>query len=141
MMWVYKVPTHSRGFSLIEMVVATTVLGFSLVAAYEVFGTGLRGAATAETQAKSLVVLDGLTAQLGSVYPLDDGVLTGEASGGLSWRIQITPYTEDTLEPGRRLDLPDTDTPLKRVRIEVSNPAGPVLDVTTLRLKEQCCEP
>ena len=126
--------SRSRGFSLIEVVVAAAILGFSLVAAYEVFGTGLRGAAAVDRQAKALVILDGLTAQLGSVYAIEPGTRTGRAQNGFHWNMQMTPYEEDVVGPGRRLGLPNGKAQLLQVDIEISGPSGVILDVTTLRL-------
>lgn len=87
------------GFSLIEVVVATSILGIVLLLVYGAMGSGVRHAADAEarmqTQAEVRVVADAFVRDLRQAY-------TGDASLGRVESIgptQITFYSPDRATP------------------------------------------
>lgn len=117
---------RSRGFSLLEMMVAIAVLGLSVTLLYQVQAGLLRGVEDVETARKSNLLLRSLLDSRDSV-PATGWTETGE-SGGLQWQVRSQPWP-------RPVGLtPDAES-LHEVSIVISwrNRRGPgQLMVTTL---------
>ena len=136
------------GFSLVEVLVAFTILVLGLAVLYQAFGQGLRGAGSAAEYARAAMVGRSELARLEAEVGLVEGTLagridTGRETGGrgriFEWSVEILPY-----EPG-----PD-EQPLAAVgfepvvvRMHVSAPGaggpgrrrGIALSFTTLRFR------
>jgi general secretion pathway protein I len=82
----------SFGFTLIEVLVALTILSISLVVLLRVFAIDLHrtGESRAETMAVSWT--QSLLAQVGNSIPLRMGQTTGEFPDGFRWRLEMEPY-------------------------------------------------
>jgi general secretion pathway protein I len=80
----------SAGFSLLEMVVALSILALSLGALYRATGTATRTASIDEKYAYSVELARSLLAENGKV-PASGANLTGETNGGFTWYVKTMP--------------------------------------------------
>jgi len=89
-----------RGFSLMEILVAFSILSISIGTLLTVFGQGLRTAAASRHYSEAAVIAESRLAEVGSLRPLESSQEQGE-SGHYQWEITIEPYTwpEEDLNP------------------------------------------
>lgn len=80
-----------RGFTLIEVLVALTILSISLAVLLEVFTQGLDRARETRNEAAARVLAQSLLAQAGSAANLALGDSAGR-SNDLLWHLRIEPY-------------------------------------------------
>jgi prepilin-type N-terminal cleavage/methylation domain-containing protein len=84
----------ARGFTLLEVVVAMTIVGLGVVTLMEIFSLGLRlGARSAvhtEAGTYGRQVMDEVLAR----RSLEDGTEQGSAGANRRWKIQIQPLAE-----------------------------------------------
>ena len=86
----YSKRCKSSGFSLLEMVVAVAILGFSLGALYQSVAGATRIVRIDEKYAYSVELARSLLAANAAV-PLAGMNKSGETSGGFSWLVQASP--------------------------------------------------
>ena len=91
--------TRCAGFTLIEVLVALTILSISLAVLVQIIGSNLDRVreSTAETTAISLT--QSLLDQLGVSIPIRMGESSGDFGNGYRWRLRIQSYGS---EPDRR---------------------------------------
>ena len=110
----------SRGFSLVEILVAFTVLTLFAATAFQVFSSGVRSAALAVEYAKAHTVARSKMDELAASPTLVSGEQSGKtAIGGaqpLRWRTAVTEYP---LPSGRNDASESLPTPLLAV-VEVT---------------------
>jgi general secretion pathway protein I len=80
----------AAGFSLLEMVVALSILALSLGALYQATGTATRTAGIDEKYAYGVELARSLLADNGKV-PSSGANLAGETNGGFSWYVKTEP--------------------------------------------------
>lgn len=80
----------SAGFSLLEMVVAISILGLALVTMYQAASGATRNVRTDEKYAYSVELARSLLAEHSQV-PLSGVTDRGETPGGFRWRVETRP--------------------------------------------------
>jgi general secretion pathway protein I len=123
---------HCRhaGFTLLEVLVALTVLSLSLTLIMSTLSGGLFHQQRAQALTEATLGAQSLLARVGSDLPLRTGVTDGTFSGGLTWRVQMTPY-------GDAADRAAWPVAAYTVIVQVfRGPASgePALQMTTMRL-------
>lgn len=88
-------PFAARGFSLLETLVALSILAAALGAIFSIFSTALRAAAEADAVTQAARAGEALLGSLGAELPLREGVSSGALNGALRWRITITAFLPD----------------------------------------------
>lgn len=85
-------PTGRKaGFTLIEVIVAFTILAVALVALMQAFSGGLSGLAAAEAQALAVAHARAKLEEVGVTLPLAPGEFEDEFDDGYRWRVRISP--------------------------------------------------
>lgn len=85
-------PKSHRGFSLLEILVAFSIMALALGALYHASGGSLRGAAEVERQSRALVLAQSLLT-LYSQHAMVPGLHQGELEEGrFRWRVTVEPY-------------------------------------------------
>lgn len=84
--------TRQRGFSLLEVLVAFSVMALSLGALYQSAGGSIRGAIESERQSRAVHLAQSLLALHPTVPPA--GVSEAGQFGDLSWRVSSSPYPQ-----------------------------------------------
>lgn len=95
-----------RGFSLLEVLVAFTILAMLLGALFQVFSSGLRAAHAGDSYTRATVIAQSRLAALGVEYPLQEGTSSGSADDTFHWRVIVRPYVDDQLPAGSGVPHP-----------------------------------
>lgn len=122
---------QSKGFTLIEVLVAFTILAVALGVLLPAFSSGLSAQDRAETHGLAALKAHSKLAEVGNLVALRVGTTEGDYEDGTTWRVEITPYEEPDLEA----ELPRYLVAYT-VMVEVSASDGPLLSLSTLRLGE-----
>jgi general secretion pathway protein I len=109
--------TRSRGFTLLEVLVAFAILALSIVALYQVMGTGESTSAKLARTAPALALAESLLAEATTAPRAEPAARTGD-NGPWRWRVVAVPYAdaEQALAPGLLI---------VRVRVEVARTDRP----------------
>jgi general secretion pathway protein I len=83
---------RSRGFTLVEVVVAFAVLAITFSALYEVLGSSLNRASEVERYERAVMSAQSLLAESSALATLQESTVSGKTSDGMSWERQIEPY-------------------------------------------------
>ena len=83
-------PTVSRGFSLLEVLVALSIMAFSLAALYHAAGGGARGVGESEARTRALALASSLLDAHATVPP--GGTEESGEDAGLRWRLSTRPH-------------------------------------------------
>lgn len=120
----------SRGFTLVETLVAFVILAFSLGAIFSIFSNSLQTVRVGAERAHALAVAQSRLAMIDAEEGLDVGVTTGEDESGFQWRADIHDMPDLELAAG------DTDMGLVEVVVTVSWGVARQrsVELTTLRL-------
>ncbi len=81
------------GFSLLEVLVAFSILALSLGVLLRIFGGDGHLAGLAEEHSKAVVLAESLLANAGVEAPLQPGEFNGEIDSQYSWAMRVTPFT------------------------------------------------
>lgn len=125
-------PRISRGFSLIEILVAFVILSLTLSVIMQIFSGGLRNIRRSDDYSRALYLAESRLAALGVEQPLREGAMSGELDRRFRWQSSVQPYREAVTAD---------ETPLKvvlyRATVDVSWDDGGKtrsLELTSLRL-------
>ena len=119
------------GFTLIEVLVALAVIGVSLAAIGSLVATTVRGIRSVDQHLSLVETARAIEAALPDRSALNADSFGGE-TGGHRWRVFVSPFVADFVDPR----LPTPWVP-QTVMIRVQSPAGPILQITTVRLSRR----
>lgn len=124
-----------KGFTLLEVLIAMTILGLGVVTLLQIFSQGLqlgaRSTARTETIASGARVMDELLAR----RTLSEGAQTGKLGANGRWSAQV----QTVRDPSPALDL-SSNWELKEVSLEVTVIESGLerrVDLKTLRLSKK----
>ncbi len=80
----------ASGFTLLEILVAFTILAVVLTALIQAFSQGIRASTMAEERALAVLVARSKLAGVGSSIPLQESEQSGGLENGLGWRLIIS---------------------------------------------------
>lgn len=95
-----------RGFSLLEVLVAFTILAMLLGALFQVFSGGLRAARAGDSYTRATVIAQSRLAALGVEFPLEEGTSSGNVDDTFHWRVIVRPYVDAELPASPDLPRP-----------------------------------
>lgn len=81
-----------RGFSLLEVLVAFSILALSLGVLLQIFSRALNTTALTEAYTQAVALAEAKLNTVGVSIPLEDGVHTGEPENGMDWILNIESY-------------------------------------------------
>lgn len=84
-----------RGFTLLEVLVALTILAGALAVMFQVFSRSLETTADAQARTNAASLAQSLLARIGTEIPLKEGETTGVSDDGLQWRVRMSLYDPD----------------------------------------------
>ncbi|MFQ5773842.1 MAG: prepilin-type N-terminal cleavage/methylation domain-containing protein [Kiloniellaceae bacterium] len=117
------------GFTLLEVIVAFTILAVALVSLMQAFSSGLRGLDAAQVSALAVMHARSKIDEIGSVIPLEAGERAGDFEDGFRWTATIRRREgQDDESAG------EPDVVAYEVEVTVASPDERVLSLKTLRL-------
>jgi general secretion pathway protein I len=121
---------RARGFTLIEVLVALSVVAISLAAIGSLIAVTTRGARAVGLHLTLIETARMIVTGLPDREQIVPGNFSGE-SAGHRWRVDVLPFYADFVDPAQTNWLPQT------VVVRVQSPAGKVLQVNTVRLRRK----
>ena len=121
----------AAGFTLIEVLVALSVVAVALAAIGSLIGASVRGTRAVDYNVVAATTARALASALPARDALKPGSLTGER-GGQRWRIDVGPAASPNVEP----TLPTRWVP-QAVVIRVQSSTGGVFEINTVRLRRR----
>jgi general secretion pathway protein I len=122
------------GFTLIEVVVALALVAVALTAIGSLIATTIRGTRSLDQHLSLAETARAIEAALPGRDDLTAGSSSGEMAGH-RWRIDVRPFTASFVDPR----LPTPWVP-QTVVITVRAPNGPVLQISTVRLRQRAAQ-
>jgi len=119
----------ARGFTLLEVLIAFTILAVSLVALLRAFSSGLRGLDAAEAATAAAQHARSKIEEVGTAIALEPGVQEGEFEDGYRWRVVIDPHELGDAAAAETLPLAPFE-----IEVTVTGPRGGVITLRSLRL-------
>lgn len=92
----YSSHAKSRGFSILEILVAFTLLALAMGILMQLFSRGVNGAGLADRYAKATMMAESKLATVGVEAVLQDGETTGKFDDDFQWRLSVQPYVDPT---------------------------------------------
>jgi general secretion pathway protein I len=124
-----------RGFSLLEILIAFSILALSLGILLKIFSAGVNTAGVAEEYTAAVQIAESIMAQTGVEAPLQPGEATGLENEKYHWRVSVSPF-QFTAE---NLDVTTIAAVLYKIKVIVSwgddaKAGGREVELTTLKL-------
>ncbi|MEQ1517986.1 MAG: prepilin-type N-terminal cleavage/methylation domain-containing protein [Usitatibacteraceae bacterium] len=87
-------PRREGGFSLLEILVAFTLLAVAMGVLMQIFSRGVNGATLADRYAKATMYAESKLASVGVVGELKEGTAAGKFDDDFSWSLAVRPYQD-----------------------------------------------
>ncbi|MFZ9611394.1 MAG: type IV pilus modification PilV family protein [Methylococcales bacterium] len=81
-----------KGFSLLEILIAFSILAISLGILLKIFSAGINTAVVAEDYTVAVQIAESLMAKTGLESPLQEGEDSGTENDKYEWQVMVTPY-------------------------------------------------
>jgi general secretion pathway protein I len=115
---------RSRGFSLLEVLVAFVILALVGTALFSLFSGALNNASVADDYSRAVLVAESALAEAASTRPLREATQQGTADDGrIEWTTRVAPYTPSGVNPDTERASEAINIRLFRVSAEVAFPA------------------
>lgn len=89
---------RQKGFSLLEILVAFSILALSLGVLLNIFSTGLRSAIISDEYIHAVTIAESLLSKAGIESTLEPGESHGIEEDKYSWNILIEPYVDEVID-------------------------------------------
>lgn len=92
---------RQSGFSLLEVLVAFSILALSLGVVLQIFSTGVRGVTQSGNYGKAMLLAESKMAAAGRDEELGEGEYSGDFNDTYRWRVVMAPYETEELDPDK----------------------------------------
>lgn len=111
---------RSRGFTLLEVLLAFVIFALSFAVVLEILGGSMRSSVRAREYTEAALLGQSLMDGVGTEIPILEGGGSGEAPGGYRWELVISPY-QPRSDGERYLELAElSGTALYWIDLDVS---------------------
>ena len=124
----FKRTKGTEGFTLIEVLVALSVVAVTLSAIGSLIAVTIRGARSVSGHLALVETARSIMTGLPDREQLGAGNFAGEAAGH-RWRVDVLPFHADFVDSRKTEWVPQT------VVVRVQSPSGPILQINTVRLR------
>jgi general secretion pathway protein I len=129
-----KQVNKQQGFSLLEILIAFSILALSLGILLKIFSAGVNTAVVAEDYTAAVQIAESLMAKTGVVTPLQANQASGVENEKYHWLVEVSPFEFNP----ENVDLTALTAVLFKVRVTVSwgddNVNDRQIELTTLKL-------
>jgi general secretion pathway protein I len=80
-----------KGFSLLEILVAFSIMAVALTIVLRIFGSGVNAAVVSEEYSIAVQIAESLMARVGVETPLEAGEINGVEADLYEWQVRISP--------------------------------------------------
>ena len=105
-----------RGFSLLEILIAFSILALSLGILLKIFSAGVNTAGVAEEYVAAVQIAESLMAQTGVETPLQTGETAGMENEKYHWQVSVRPFQFTAENP----DVTTIEAVLFKVKVTVN---------------------
>lgn len=109
--------TREQGFSLLEILVAFSILALSIGVILNIFSRGLRTAMISEEIQQAIVIAETQMARAGVETPLTAGSTNGVVDNKYTWTLQGMPY--ELPQPKTDIVIPPLEATAFKVQVRV----------------------
>ena len=109
----------SRGFSLLEVLVAFVILALILGVLMQIFSGGLRNASRVDEYQQAVLLGQSKLASVGIETPLKVSESNGEFDAVYRWQISIQPYLVTPVQTSDQTGLPVPILPVSPLEVEI----------------------
>lgn len=95
-----------QGFSLLEILIAFSILAFSITILLNIFSGGLRRAMVSEEYQQAVIIAQSKLAAAGVEEELDNGEQSGDIEEKYFWSVQMEAFDLGTLDPENQKAVP-----------------------------------
>ena len=85
---------ETQGFSLLEILVAFTLLALAMGVLMQIFSRGVNGASLADSYAKATMFAESKLASIGIEDELKESAAAGKFDDDFSWALAVRPYQD-----------------------------------------------
>ena len=113
-------PSAQHGFTLLEILLAISILGVALTVIMQQFSAGLRIAHTSRTYTTATAYAKQKLEEFQLVEKMEEGEEVGDFDDGYTWKVSVLPYEdymEEAVESGEDEELFE-HLPLEMYRLE-----------------------
>ena len=96
---------RQQGFSLLEILVAFSILAISLGILLKIFSSGVNTAVIAENYTVATQIAESLMAKTGIETPLTEGERSGVEDETYHWQVNVSQLSPDVFEEGVMIEL------------------------------------
>jgi len=123
-----------KGFSLLEILIAFSILAISLGILLKIFSAGINTAVVSEDYTAAVQIAESLMAKTGLESPLQAGEDSGTENDKYEWQVLVTPY----LFNPDNIDEMTITTTLFKVKVivnwDIEKTKSRQIELTTLKL-------
>jgi len=113
-------PGGTRGFTLLEVLLAFVIFAMSFATVLEILGGSMRSTVRARDYTEAALLAQSMADMVGTEIPLEEGLLSGDAPGGYRWEVAMSLY-EPQSPDDRSLEIAEVSgTILYRVDLQVA---------------------
>jgi general secretion pathway protein I len=109
----------SRGFSLLEVLVAFVILALILGVLMQIFSGGLRNASRVDEYQQAMLLGQSKLASIGIEMPLKISESNGEFDAVYRWHVSIRPYLVAPTQTSDQTGLPVPILPVSLLEVEI----------------------
>jgi len=109
----------SRGFSLLEVLVAFVILALILGVLMQIFSGGLRNASRVDEYQQAMLLGQSKLASIGIEMPLKVSESNGEFDAVYRWHVSIRPYLVTPAQTSDQTGLPVPILPVSLLEVEI----------------------
>jgi len=121
---------HNEGFTLIEVLVALTVVAITLSAIGSLIATTVRGVRSVGGHLALTETARAILAGMPGRNDLAPGSFSGEVAAH-RWRVDVLPFYADFIDPEKSNWVAQT------IVVRVQSPDGPILQLNTVSLRRK----
>ena len=125
---------RNKGFSLLEILVAFSILAVSLGIVLKIFSSGLNTASVAEEYTMATQIAETLMAKTGVEEPLEELELSGIEAEKYDWRVSVTAMPDMDTEEQSTVELMSVQVVVKWDEDDIN---GRTVELNTVKTRQK----